>query len=332
MSEKGRILIRNTEKSSIGYIVKEAFHIFLEPTNTMDSCFIIKPNLGFRTGAKGGTTSTDIIKAILKEIRDNYRPRNIYLVESDGLAFRCEEVFEYLGLDKVCSEFGAEFINISKAPTVKVKNNSMNILNIFDMPAVFMEDNTRLINLPKIKTHEVTGYSGAIKNLYGLNPYVFKVKYHPVIALVLQDLYNIFKPDLTIVDGIWAIDGHGPWTGEPINLNLIISGDDALHTDMECLKIIGREAEDIPYLENMYKSQGATDYSVTGDTYQPRNFQWQPMSGFGKFKERMARLLVPLFEKGIPLFYYSRGSFKLIIYGRKGKYCKSIFVFPKQKD
>ncbi|NIO44061.1 MAG: DUF362 domain-containing protein, partial [Candidatus Aenigmarchaeota archaeon] len=57
--------------------------------------YIIKPNLGFKTRTKGGTTHVGLIESVLKILSSDYRPKKISLVESDGIAFSCEEVFKF---------------------------------------------------------------------------------------------------------------------------------------------------------------------------------------------------------------------------------------------
>jgi uncharacterized protein (DUF362 family) len=325
-----KVIIRDTGESDIYDIVKEAFFTFLTIEKVKNSNFIVKPNLGFKTGTKGGTTNVEIIEATLKIIRDNYEPKNIYLVESDGLALRCEDVFQYLNLDSVCSTYGAKFMNLSKEQTITIKNDDCNILKDFKMPKIFTEDNTILVNLAKIKTHEIARFSCAIKNLFGLSD-IFRVKYHPVIDDVLRDVYMIFKPDLTIVDGVWAIDGHGPWTGEPVNLNTIVASNDALLADVECLKIIGWDVEDVPYIKKLINTRIKLNYMVDGDFNQTQKFQWQKPSKVGLVKEKLVRIAIPFLKIGFPLCYYSRGYFKIIRYGGKGKYCKTIKSYPQKK-
>ena len=331
LEKANKVMIRDVNRNSTEEIVKEAFYTFLSPNEAKNSNFIIKPNLGFKTDTKGGTTNVKIIESVLKIVRNEYKPRNIFLVESDGIAFKCEDAFEYLGMDKICSRYDSQFINLSKESTVTIKNNNCDILKEFQMPKLFTENNTKLINLSKIKTHEISRFSCAIKNLTGLNPYVFKVEYHPIIHEVLHDLYYIFKSDLNIVDGIWAINGHGPWTGEPVNLNIIIAGNDALLVDLECLKTIGWDTNDVPYIQKLIEENNLVNAQIDGNTPQAQKFEWHPPSKFGVFKERMAMALIPLLKVGLPLFYYSQGSFKFVSYGEKGKYCKYIKTFPKER-
>ncbi len=192
------------------------------------------------------------------------------------------------------------------------------------MPEIFTKKNV-LINLPKIKTHEIAGFCCSIKNLFGLYPNIFRFKYHSVISDVLYDMSLLFKPDLNIVDGIWAINQHGPWSGIPVKLDVIVSSNNLLATELECLKIIGWNINSVPYLKTIQEREGLKDYQVIGKINFDKKFKWESISTIGHIKEIIAnKIFVPMIKSGFPLLYYSQGSFKLVTYGKKGKYCKSI--------
>ncbi len=282
------------------------------------------------TGTEGGTTNIGIIESTLKVIKDNYEPRNIYLVESDGIAFSCEKAFRYLNLDFLCSKYDAKFLNLSREPSEKIEYDNCSILKSFNMPKIFTESNTILINLAKIKTHEVARFSCAIKNLFGLTD-IFRFKYHPAIDDVLCDIYKIFTPDLNIVDGIWAINGHGPWDGDAVNLDTVVASDDALLADIECLKIIGWNINDVNYIKKLVDGIPKLDYKIDGESSNYKRFHWGKPSKIGLFKEKIAVMLIPLLRMGFPLCYYSKGSLKMVTYGDNGEFCKSIRSFPKKK-
>jgi uncharacterized protein (DUF362 family)/Pyruvate/2-oxoacid:ferredoxin oxidoreductase delta subunit len=76
-----------------------------------------------------------------------------------------------------------------------------------------------LINLPKIKTHSQTLYTGAVKNLFGVIPGERKMEVH-IRAPGAQDfgrelvnLLELVTPALTIQDGIHGQEGNGPGAG-----------------------------------------------------------------------------------------------------------------------
>jgi uncharacterized protein (DUF362 family) len=326
-----RVLIRNLKDNDIYDIIKESFLTYLDLDQDKGSVFVVKPNLGFKTNSKGGTTDLILIENVLKIINKYFAPKGIYLAESDGIAYRCEDVFGYLDMDKLCQKYNAETINLSKQDTEIIRSKKCVFFNKFRIPKLLNEQDVKLINLPKIKTHEISRFSGAIKNLYGLNPYIFKVEYHPFLDKVLHDIYYIFKTDLNIVDGIWAINGRGPWMGYPVNLNTIISGRDALLVDIQCLKCIRWDVNDVKYIKKLHEENPYLYADEDGNIPNGPKFEWIPPSKSGLIKENLARALVPLFKRGLPLVYYSHGAFRLVLYSENGEHCKSIRSFPKQK-
>lgn len=80
-------------------------------------------------------------------------------------------------------------------------------------------DRDFLINLPKLKTHGMVGYSGAVKNLFGAVPGLRKPELHcrfpekEDFSQMLVDICAFLEPDLSILDGIWAMEGDGPTGG-----------------------------------------------------------------------------------------------------------------------
>ena len=60
------------------------------------------------------------------------------------------------------------------------------------------------------------------------------------------DLHRAVKADLTIVDAIIGMEGQGPHAGTPIEMNLIIAGNDMVATDAVSAYIMGFEPMEIP--------------------------------------------------------------------------------------
>ena len=78
-----------------------------------------------------------------------------------------------------------------------------------------------LIDLCKLKTHGMVGFSGAVKNLFGAVPGLQKPELHcrfpekQAFSEMLVDLCDFLAPDLCIMDGILAMEGNGPTGGQP---------------------------------------------------------------------------------------------------------------------
>ena len=102
----------------------------------------------------------------------------------------------------------------------------------------FVQEADLIINLPKLKTHGLTLYTGAIKNLFGLVPGITKAEYHLKLQKIndfchmLLDLHEAITPDLTIMDGILGMEGEGPSSGITRQFNAVIASRDAINMDI----------------------------------------------------------------------------------------------------
>ncbi|MBU2102136.1 MAG: DUF362 domain-containing protein [Candidatus Omnitrophota bacterium] len=107
-----------------------------------------------------------------------------------------------------------------------------------ELPLCWWSRGFTMINLPKLKTHEIMVLTLATKNLYGCISGLHKSHLHHMhpqtdsFAYIITKLYRMLNPPLSIVDGILAMEGHGPAKkGKPRKLGLVAIGNDALYTD-----------------------------------------------------------------------------------------------------
>ncbi len=109
-----------------------------------------------------------------------------------------------------------------------------------------------IINLPKLKTHSMTTYSGAVKNLYGAIPGMKKAEYHfkmpnyEDFANLLIDINTLLKPVLHIMDGIVGMEGDGPTAGVPKPAGLILASENAFELDTVCIHLMGLTERAVP--------------------------------------------------------------------------------------
>ena len=102
-----------------------------------------------------------------------------------------------------------------------------------------------VINLPKLKTHSQMLLTLGVKNLFGTIVAQRKAEWHMMagvdrdtFASLLLDIYLTVKPALTILDGIWGMDGHGPANGRPVRLNLMAAATDAVALDISICRML----------------------------------------------------------------------------------------------
>lgn len=120
-------------------------------------------------------------------------------------------------------------------------------------------DVDKIINIPKIKTHMMAVFSGAVKNMFGIVPGSYKAEYHmrfddlPDFADVLIDLYEFKKPVLNIIDAIIGMEGYGPTNGSPKQIGLIVASPSAYALDAAASYIIGLKPEQVPTVIKAYE-------------------------------------------------------------------------------
>ncbi len=119
-----------------------------------------------------------------------------------------------------------------------------------------------IINLPKMKTHGLTYFTGAVKNYFGLVPGLEKAQWHlraPTAAeftSFLLDFYGAirdgFSPRktlLNIMDGICALEGEGPGPGGRARfVGVMLASEDAVALDAVASAVVGLDREKIPTL------------------------------------------------------------------------------------
>ncbi|GAF93111.1 unnamed protein product, partial [marine sediment metagenome] len=128
--------------------------------------------------------------------------------------------------------------------TVQVSHPEGTLLHRLDLVRPAVEADA-VINLAKLKTHNLTGLTLAAKNLFGLVPGTLKIGYHAKLqqagrfAQGLIDILTYVKPALNLVDAVVAMEGNGPTGGDPRQVGAIVVGTDALAVDIVCAALVG---------------------------------------------------------------------------------------------
>lgn len=116
-----------------------------------------------------------------------------------------------------------------------------------------------LIDLCKLKTHSMVGFSGAVKNLFGTVPGLQKPELHcrfpekQPFSEMLVDLCDFLKPDLCIVDGILAMEGNGPTGGRPRQLGVLGASKSPYALDVCATTMVGIQPESVLMLQDAHQ-------------------------------------------------------------------------------
>jgi uncharacterized protein (DUF362 family)/Pyruvate/2-oxoacid:ferredoxin oxidoreductase delta subunit len=150
------------------------------------------------------------------------------------------------GIRQVVEKSGAQWTRFN-GPTVNRK-----VGNVTVKVTALIEEVDLIINLPKLKTHELMYFTGAMKNIYGLVPGFNKAIQHSrfpnrfKMAEFFVDFEEAIKPHFHIMDGIVAMEGPGPGSGYPKNVNVLMASQNPLALDIIACRIIGYNPELIP--------------------------------------------------------------------------------------
>lgn len=208
---------------------------------------VIKPNVLIGTDPqKCVTTHPALFKAVGRLLRE--ADASVYYGDSPSFG-KCEWNMKRAGLKQVADESGMKLADFDNGKAVSHKAA---LLNKRFVIANGVLDSDGLISLPKLKAHQLTRFTGAIKNQFGCVPGILKGEYHVKLAdpydfaTMLVDLNTLIRPRLYIMDGIIAMEGNGPRSGKPRKLGVLLFSSDPVALDSVACKIIDLAPEFVP--------------------------------------------------------------------------------------
>jgi uncharacterized protein (DUF362 family)/ferredoxin len=268
--------------------VKEAVDLvggiksFVKPGDVV----LLKPNLlAGKSPEKGVTTHPSILRAALRLVKE---AGGIAKVGDSSALGATEKNAEKAGFTGICKEFGAEFIEL-KTP-VDLKNPDGLVFKRMEVAKEALECDV-IINLPKMKTHAQMYLTLSVKNLFGCIPGKRKLQWHlsagidtASFASMLIDLAALVRPALNILDGVVAMEGNGPASGDLTEVGLVMASPDTLALDTVAATVLGAKIEAMPLLKKAKeidpKLVDLGTISVKGETIEDarvRDFKFPPL-------------------------------------------------------
>jgi len=207
---------------------------------TVGQRVLIKPNmLAGKSPEKAVTTHPEVVRAVIRQVQ---RVGGVAVVgDSPGVGSPLQ-VAKRCGILDIVEETGAEFAPFSESERLKVSGKTFQEWPI----ARDLLDADVVINLPKLKTHQMMGMTCAVKNLFGAILGMRKPALHlqagsdkELFALMLLELAEAIRPALSIVDAVTAMEGEGPGSGDPVHLGALLAGDELLAVDTVASSLLG---------------------------------------------------------------------------------------------
>jgi uncharacterized protein (DUF362 family)/ferredoxin len=232
--------------------VYAALRLAVEAAPSLDvsgKTVLLKPNIVFDSPPeKAIVTHPVFLEAAIRLVKDLGASR-ILAGDSPGLQ-KPNFTARLSGLGAVAERMGAEWVDFTRekydlpCPGGKTAKR-------FSVTAA-VRDADCIISLPKLKTHQLMYYTGAMKNLFGLIPSVAKSPMHvrypsrEAFASMIVDLNLAVKPCYALMDAIVGMEGPGPGSGDPRPTGLVLASANLLALDMAASDIIGYPPLEIP--------------------------------------------------------------------------------------
>ncbi len=177
----------------------------------------------------------------------------VLVVESDASMTNAEKACEVTGMKEVCDRNKVAFLNLRREKDkVKLEIPDSETLSTIKVPRIVVD--SAIINAAKLKTHSVTTVSLGMKNMFGLLPDKMKFKYHfRNISKVVVDINNVLRPNFTIIDGFYGLEGPGPTSGTPVKTNLLIAGKDVVATDATACRVMGIDPAKVYHIKRAWE-------------------------------------------------------------------------------
>jgi uncharacterized protein (DUF362 family)/ferredoxin len=216
---------------------------------------LLKPNLLSAKNPEQAVTTHPMLVRVVSELVREAGGR-VLIGDSPGIG-GFQRVADKSGIARAAADSGAELVEF--AATVDVQGNGT--FRCITVAKAYWEAD-KIINLPKLKTHEMMTMTCAVKNLFGAVVGAEKAGWHlkagasrEQFARLLLEIYLLKKPVLNIVDAIVAMEGNGPGSGDPIHVGALIAGVNSLAVDVVAARLAGIPS-DLLYVEREARTMG----------------------------------------------------------------------------
>lgn len=236
-------------------------------------------------------TSVVVLEAVIDAFQAA-GARHVYLIENSTQSMFTRLVLEVTGYKALCKRTGATpvYLDEDKTETFEFQGKPGVAddprgyeRTTFEMPRTVARELVRrraenlYVNVPKLKTHSMTGVTLGIKNQWGFpaqrdRGYDHNYNLHSKIVDVLEHV----RPDFTIVDGIEGTI-HGHYHAEALHARVVkpfrvlIGGPNVVAVDLVGARVFGLGPADVPHLRIALERglggavSGWSDVHVEGD-------------------------------------------------------------------
>lgn len=220
----------------------------IESLIPMDKKILLKPNLLKKAEVEKAVITHPVVVGAFARILREKGYKNIVLADSCGHG-TTKSVIRGTGMDTYLEKYQIPAIDYTEG--IKVDYPQGIQAKEFILPKELLEQDC-VISLSKMKTHALERITGAVKNSYGFVYGLHKAKGHTQypsadsFARMLIDLNRCVAPKLYVMDGIVAMEGNGPGSGDPVSMNVILMSTDPVALDSVFARLVHLKPELVP--------------------------------------------------------------------------------------
>ena len=241
---------REYDEEKIYTLLKQGLDFLggLENLIPKDAKILLKPNLLKKAEVEKAVITHPVVVGTFARILRENGYEHIVLADSCGHG-TTQAVIRGTGMDMYLEKYHIPAIDYSEG--VKTVYPQGIQAKEFILPKELLEQDC-VISLSKMKTHALERITGAVKNSYGFIYGFHKAKGHTQypsadsFARMLIDLNKCVAPKLYVMDGILAMEGNGPGSGDPVPMNVLLMSTDPVALDSVFSRLVYLKPEMVP--------------------------------------------------------------------------------------
>jgi len=261
-TEKAVAEVKAMLKEGVDYV--GGMKRFVKPGNTV----VLKVNSVYATPPESGwNVDPRLVEALVGLIKDEVPNVGKIIVADDSAAVKqlpdidTVDVMVTNGIAQAARKAGAEVICLEYDAHVRTTIPDARTFPYFECPKTLLDADV-IITVPKWKNHIEGHMTLGVKNAQGYYTRILRQdgmtdhrndkerRHSNDLHLKFTDTLKVIYPDLTIIDGLWAIQGDGPGVArdwEVIrDMNMIVVSDDIVAADSVCAQASGYAWDWVP--------------------------------------------------------------------------------------
>jgi uncharacterized protein (DUF362 family)/Pyruvate/2-oxoacid:ferredoxin oxidoreductase delta subunit len=243
---------------------------------------------------KAVTTHPETLRAVLRALKGvGAEP---FVADSPGGMngpAKVARAYKLSGLADACAAEAVQIVDVED-DKASLEAPEGKLYRTFPVGRAFL-DADAVVQVGVLKTHQLMRLTGGVKLTYGCIPGLAKAHLHvraqrrEDFADMLLDLHLALRPRFTIIDAIIAMEGQGPGSGTPREMDSLFAARDAVALDAALADRTAHERASVHTIAASAR-RGLLDlddpYRLSGDAVEPD-------AGFKPVRRDMQELLPP---------------------------------------